>query len=146
MRTASPSPTRLLVGAFAGVLILWGALLFGVIHGAATPVQPDLEAPDPALLFCSDRAVDAGAPQLFRMSLDGLDKHRVTADPVCDAWEVAPGTLLAVVQEPGRDSPGVLARYRQDRANPIAEWQRDTVYTRFTRVVGWSRGSHARSG
>lgn len=147
MRHAAPGTTRLLVGAFAGVLILWGALLFGVIHGTATPV-PGSSPPgsQASLLFCSDRAEDADGPQLFRMSLDGLAKHRVTRDPVCNAWEVAPGTLLAIVLEGGRGPTGILARYRQDPANPIAEWQRDTVHYPFTDVVGWSRGSRARDG
>jgi len=148
---ARPDSRHLLAGAFAGVLILWVALLLGVIRGTTDPAEAGSAAGlEASILFCSDRATAGDgvgdALQLFRMSPAGLDKHRITSDPVCVAWEVAPGVLLGIREPDGPGGGAELVRYRQDLTNPIAEWRQDTVFHQFSDVVAWDPGLRTRSG
>lgn len=76
-------PSRWLLVAAAGL----AAVLLGVTAARSSPDELTLALarsyPDLAFLFCSDRAADAGYPQLYRMSLDGRDKYRVLHEEGC---------------------------------------------------------------
>lgn len=99
--------------------------------GPATGPQPWPDSPDlePALLFCSDRATEDGRGQLFRTSLQGLQKHRITTDWACSAWAQPDGSLVAMVRVDTLTTATRLARYRPDPDNPLAEWSREWIDT-----------------
>ena len=82
-----------------------------------------------ALLFCSDRATQGTSQQLFRMSLEGLQKHRITTDWACAAWPQPDGSILAMVRVNSLTTATRLARYRSDPENPLAEWSREWIDT-----------------
>ena len=130
---------RAAVGALAFLVVI--ATLVAVSVGEP---QAELEAPGPAavsqpwpgggdlelaLLFCSDRATEDGSRQLFRMSLEGLQKHRITTDWACSAWAQPDGSLLAMVRVDSLTTATRLARYRPDPENPLAEWSREWIDT-----------------
>lgn len=99
------------------------------LSGAGPEAPADGSELELALLFCSDRATDDGSRQLFRMSLDGLQKHRITTDWTCAAWPQPDGSLLAMVRVDSLTTATRLARYRPDPDNALAEWSREWIDT-----------------
>ena len=97
---------------------------------------------DLALLFCSDRATEDGSFQLFRTSLIGLQKHRITTDAACSAWAQPDGSLLVMVRVDPLNPATRLARYRPDPENPLAEWSREWIDT-VPRVRSSNQGRNA---
>ncbi|MGK7311846.1 MAG: hypothetical protein ACN0LA_06355 [Candidatus Longimicrobiales bacterium M2_2A_002] len=130
---------RTAVGLLASLMVVFTLLAvsvgepqveLGTLRPAMGP-QPwpggsDLEL---ALLFCSDRATQGTSRQLFRTSLEGLQKHRITTDWACSAWAQPDGSLLAMVRVDSVSPETRLARYRRDPDNPLAEWSREWIDT-----------------
>lgn len=77
--------------------------------------------PDQVLLYCDMRATDGAYAQLFRMDLDGTNKHRITEAETCTPrWAAQPGVLFARTRD--GDGPWRLVSLRPDSSNPQAEW------------------------
>lgn len=124
----------------------------GVVLTAAIVGRPGLPDPipdrshaggaeDAAVLFCTDRATGGEGLQLFRMATNGGDKHRVSPDPVCGAWQLPDGRLIGVM--PVETDPGVfrLVRLTPDSLNPIAEWTMEWIRSPVVNVHP-PRGGH----
>jgi Tol biopolymer transport system component/DNA-binding SARP family transcriptional activator len=118
-----PGPGRTLAAVLGISLVA-----FGITTLRPDPTETLSSAyPDQSMLFCSRRATDGAAPQLFRMDFDGNRKHRITADVGCIAVVTPQGHILARIEQ--EEGGARLARYVPDPANPIAEWRREWVAT-----------------
>ncbi|HKK93056.1 MAG TPA: BTAD domain-containing putative transcriptional regulator [Longimicrobiales bacterium] len=102
----------------AAALVLGSATL----GAAAIFGHSSVDASPATLFFCTDRAADQeGEIQLFRMDENGVDKHRVTTQPVCGVRPIAEDRLV------GRSARADERRLRvlgpaSDTSTSIAEW------------------------
>lgn len=115
----------------AGVLLAGSAAV--AMASAAFTRRADTPAVQVAsagqvLVYCDTRATDGAFPQLFRMDLDGSNKHRLSELESCVAkWLPEAGALVARMRDGAVPGAWRLMILRPKPENLLAEWSAQGV-------------------